>query len=104
MSKVAMIVRSKAQPGKREEIRLAYEQRLAPRAEDNEAQELVLWAADEHDADAFYLVEVYRDRPAMEENGRAPWFFEYLGVVGPLLDGQPEVMTATPTWAKGIAL
>jgi quinol monooxygenase YgiN len=67
-------------------------------------QELVLWAADEHDADAFYLVEVYRDRPAMEENGRAPWFFEYLGVVGPLLDGQPEVMTATPTWAKGIAL
>lgn len=40
----------------------------------------------------------------MDENARAPWFWEYLTEVGPLLEGQPEVVTATPTWAKGVAL
>lgn len=104
MGKVAMIVKSRTQPGRRDEVQAAYERMLAPRARDNEAQEVVVWAADASDPDAFYLFEVYRDRASMEANGQAPWFFEYLGAVGPLLDGQPEVVLADPRWAKGVAI
>lgn len=104
MSRVAMIVKSRTQPGRRDEVQAAYEQMLAPRAKANEAQELVVWSADAADPDAFYLFEIYRDRESMEANGQAPWFFEYLGAVGPLLDGQPEVLLAEPRWAKGAAL
>ena len=104
MGKVAMIVKSKAQPGRRDEVRAAYERMLAPRAEANADQELVVWAVDTADPDAFYLFEVYRDRESMEANGQAPWFFEYLGTVGPLIAGQPEVIIAEPVWAKGAAV
>jgi quinol monooxygenase YgiN len=102
MNKVAMIVKTRTQPGKRAEVQAAYERMLGPRAEANDAQEVVVWAADAADPDAFYLFEIYRDRASMEANGQAPWFFEYLGAVGPLLDGKPEVSLAEPQWAKGV--
>jgi quinol monooxygenase YgiN len=104
MSKVVMIVKTRTQAGKREEVQAAYERMLAPRAEANEAQEVVIWAADASDPDAFYLLEVYRDPDAVEANSQAAWFWEYLTAVGPLLDGQPDVSVGTPKWAKGIEL
>jgi len=58
MSKVAMVIKSKTQPEKREAVRQRYEKHLAPRTEATAAQELVLWCADTMDADAFYLFEV----------------------------------------------
>jgi hypothetical protein len=37
----------------------------------------------------------------MEANAQAPWFWEYMQAVGPLLDGQPEVGMTSTVWAKG---
>ena len=102
MDKVLLVVRSKAQPGARDRVRLLFEEHLAPRALANDAQEVVIWATDAADPDAFYLVEVYRDRASMEANSQAPWFWEYLSAAGPHLDGQPEVLSAAPAWSKGI--
>jgi quinol monooxygenase YgiN len=102
VSKIAMIIRGRTQPGKRDEVRALYEQHLAPRALANDAQEVVVWCADTNDADAFYLFELYGSAEAMQANAQAPWFWEYLQAVGPLLAGQPEVVTATPAWSKGV--
>lgn len=104
MSKVAMVIKTKTLPGKREEVRQLYEKHLAPRAQANAAQELVLWCADEMDADTFYLFEVYRDQAATQANAQASWFWDYMKEVQPLLAGQPEVALATPLWAKGFVL
>lgn len=104
MSKVAMIIKTKTQPGKRDEVRQLYEQHLAPRAQANATQELVLWCADDMDADTFYLFEVYSDHAAPQANAQAAWFWEYMAAVQPLLAGQPEVALATPLWAKGCTL
>jgi quinol monooxygenase YgiN len=103
MDNVLLIVKSTAQPGARDQVRQLYEDQLAPRALNNAAQQVVIWAADATDPDAFYLVEVYRDRAAMEANAQAPWFWAYMEAAGPLLAGQPEVITASPAWAKGLA-
>lgn len=100
MDRVVMIIKSRTQPGKREEVLQLFAQQLAPHAETNAAQEVVIWCADDQDPDSFYLVELYRDREAQAANSQAPWFYAYLGAVQPLLAGMPEVAIATPRWMK----
>lgn len=102
MSRQAIFVKTTTQPGKRDEVRSTYERMMAPRAEANEAQEVVVWLDDHEDPDTFYLFEIYSSSEAMQQNSQAPWFFEYLGAVGPLLAGEPQVTTASPAWAKGV--
>jgi quinol monooxygenase YgiN len=102
MSHALVIIRGRAQSGRRNDVQAAFEQHLAPRAVDNESQRVVVWAADDQDEDGFYLVEVYSDRGAVEANAQAPWFADYMQSVMPLLDGQPDFGSATSRWAKGV--
>ncbi|MEM7339286.1 MAG: antibiotic biosynthesis monooxygenase [Actinomycetota bacterium] len=97
---MALIIKSTAQPGQRNAIFSHYQEQMAPRAEDNDAQEVVVWCADQHDPDVFYLFEVYRDAESFGANAQAPWFAQYMETVGPLLAGEPEVSMASPQWAK----
>lgn len=102
MGDLAIIVRSRAKAGKREEIQAVYDRIMAPRAMENDSQEVVVWCADQHDPDAFYLFEIYSDAEAMGANAQAPWFADYMAQVGPLLAGEPEVAMASPVWSKGV--
>ena len=102
MTKIAMIVKSKAAPGKRDDLYELYREHLAPRAEANEAQEVVVWCADQQDDDAFALFEIYRDADALGANASAEWFADYLQAAMPLLAGEPEVTMAEPRWSTGL--
>ena len=102
MSKLALIVRTRTRPGAREQVRDLYLKHLAPRAEANQAQEAVVMCFDSQDPDVLYLFEVYQDQAALQAAAQAPWFAEYMGEVGPLLAGQPEVTMASPVWATGV--
>ena len=102
MGDLAMIIKTETQPGKRDEVFGLYRELMAPRALDNDAQELVVWCADQHDPDTFYLFEIYEGAEAMGANAQAPWFAEYMAKVGPLLAKEPEVAMATPGWSKGV--
>ncbi len=102
MGELAMIIKTKAKSGERERIRELYEELMAPRALQNDSQEVVVWCADQHDPDAFYLFEIYSDAAAMGANAQADWFADYMAKVGPLLAGEPEVAMATPGWSKGV--
>ncbi len=96
MGKLALLVKTRTQPGRRDQVRALFQEHLAPRAEANPAQEIVIWCDDEHDPDVFYLFEVYHDRKAFEANSQAPWAADYMKKAMPLLAGQPEVGFATP--------
>lgn len=102
MGELAMIIKSKAQPGKRDELYDLYQREMAPRAADNEAQEVVVWCADEQDDDTFYLFEIYRDMASFGANAQTPWFAAFMAEAGPLLAGEPEVGMASPRWSKGV--
>lgn len=102
MSQVAMIIRSRTQPGKRATVAALYQQHLAPRAVGNPKQELVVWCDDAHDPDVFYLFEIYADQEAMGANAQAAWFADYMAQAGPLLAAEPEVGMAVPTWSTGL--
>lgn len=102
MTKTAMIIKSKAAPGKRDELFDLYRAQLAPRAEANSAQEVVVWLADQQDDDVFYLFEIYGDAEAIGANAQSSWFADYMQAALPLLAAQPEVGMATPMWSTGV--
>ncbi len=98
--RLALFVKTRTMPGKRDQVRGLFQKHLAPKAEANPAQEIVIWCDDEHDPDVFHFFEIYNDRKAFEASSQAPWAAEYMKEVMPLLQGQPEVGFATPRWAK----
>lgn len=102
MTSLVLEITGRAKPGKRDDVLRLFETHLAPRAEANEAQVLVAWAADEADGDRFVLFEIYRNRAAAAANGKQPWFAAYLAEVGPLLDGPPAMTSAVLRWSKGV--
>ena len=102
MDRLGLVIKTRAQEGKREEIAALYRQMMAPRALENDEQQVVVWCGDMHDPDVFYLFEIYASQEAFGANASAPWFAEYMGAVGPLLAGEPEVAMATVDWSKGV--
>lgn len=105
MNKLALFLKNKAKPGKREEVHRIWDKHLRPRVEKSKAQELYLFCHDDNDPDTFYIFELYNDREAFLRNGQTDWFAEYMKEVGPLLqEGKAEFGSATPIWAKGISL
>ncbi|MDJ0925659.1 MAG: hypothetical protein QNJ77_13980 [Acidimicrobiia bacterium] len=102
MSKLAMIIKTRTQPGKRSEVAALYQEHLAPRAAGNPEQEIVVWCDDMHDPDVFYLFEIYSNQEAMGANAQAPWFADYMTAAGPLLAAEPEVGMAMPGWSTGL--
>ena len=102
MTKLAMIISSTAKPGKRDELYELYQQHLAPRAEANPNQEVVVWCEDQQDDDAFHLFEIYADPESFQANAGSEFFATYMAVAGPLLAGEPEVRMVTPRWSTGV--
>jgi quinol monooxygenase YgiN len=101
---VVLTLRGRTKAGKREDLFTLFETHLAPRAEKNGSQPLVVWAADRDDADRFSLIEIYDDAAAAMANAEARWFADYVRASIPLLDGVPEMTTGTPKWVKGVNL
>jgi quinol monooxygenase YgiN len=99
-----LTVRGRTKAGKRDDLFTLFEKHLAPRAERNGSQRLVVWAADRDDPDGFSLIEIYDDPAAAVANAGAPWFADYVGASMPLLDGVPATTTGTPKWVKGVNL
>lgn len=102
MKPLVLEIAGRTKPGKREDLLGLFETHLAPRAEANDSQVLVVWAADEADDDRFVLFEMYRDRAAAEANGRESWFAAYIAETELLLAGTPTITWATPRWCKGV--
>jgi quinol monooxygenase YgiN len=102
MSKTALVLTVKTQPGRRADFQSVWERHLRDRAAGNSAQQLYLFCHDQDDSDCVRLIEVYSDAAEMQRNASAPWFAKYMTEVGPLLAGPPHMAVATPVWTKGL--
>ena len=103
MAKLVLIVKTKTQPGRRDDVYRLFAQHLASRVESTDALEVFVWCADETDADTFYIFEIYGDRAVQQANAQDPAYSAYLEQAQPLFASGPEVVTAVPVWAKGVA-
>ena len=101
-SKLTLIVKTRCQPGKRDEVRSLWEKHLQPHSKENTGQEVYVFSYDNNDEDVLYLFEIYSSMEAFGAASQQPWFGAYMQEVGPLLAGEPEVGMGTPLFTKGI--
>lgn len=104
MSKIALFIKTKTQPGKREEAQKLWEKHLKPGAQANPNQEVHVFCLDPQDQNTLYLFEVYSSMEALQAAGQSPAFAAYMQEAMALLDGPPEMGMTAPVWAKGIKL
>ena len=104
MSKTAVFVIVKAKPGKRDELRQTYEQYLKPHAEASEDQELSFYCWGVQDEDTVCLFELFSESYDLRGALESDWFKAYMEKAAPLLAGPPNMVIATPVWAKGATI
>jgi quinol monooxygenase YgiN len=101
MSNRLTLVRQKAKPGKRDEVRRVWEKYVRAYADGNTGFQSVFYCYDDKDPDAAIVVSLAADAAAQQEFAMQPWVADYQRETAPLLAAQPEVMTATPQYVKG---
>jgi len=100
MSSVALFIRHKTLPGKRDELRKIWERRMQPEIARNDAHEAYFYCYDEQDPDAICVYQQYADRDASNAFLRRPAYAAYLEESRPLLARASEVTAAVPVWIK----
>ena len=101
MAKVALFIKSKAKPEKRDALRGSWETHLRDRAAANLALEAYYYCYDNADPDVVHLFEVYGDATTQAADAGGDAFAAFMAEAGALLDGYPEVHETTPMWIKG---
>jgi quinol monooxygenase YgiN len=104
MSKLALFVKVKAHPGKREEVKQLWEELVKPHSEGEKALDISCYCYALEDEDTICLFELISDPSVSKTVTQSDWFVAYQEQLKPLLVGPPEVITATPIWAKGVAI
>jgi hypothetical protein len=99
MTATAMIVRSRARPGKREELRAAWDKHLRAETESDPDRLLYLYLYDAEDPDAYVPIGALA-KGASPRPPDAPLFQRFMQEAAPLLDGMPAVHQVV--WSKGL--
>jgi len=100
MSKVALFIKHKSLPGKRDEVRAVWERYMQPKIAQNKAHEAYFYCYDNNDPDSICVYQQYSDRESSQAFLKNPSYAEYLKEVESFLAGQPEITTTTPVWIK----
>jgi quinol monooxygenase YgiN len=101
MSRRLTLVRQKAKPGKRDEVRRVWEKYVREYANGNAGFLSVYYCYDDNDPEAAIVISLTADQSSAQEFGMQPWVADYQRETAPLLAEPPEVRTATPKYVKG---
>jgi quinol monooxygenase YgiN len=104
MTTSATIVRHKAQPGKRDELRRVWEKYVGKYVAGSDGALSCYYCYDDNDPDTIIVFSVAADPAIAMAFGKQPWFADYQRETTALIvAGQSELRTATPQWVKGVA-
>ncbi len=101
MSKISVVARLSAQPGKRDEL-LAALQPLIDGAVDEPGTLLYVFNTDAQDPDVLWIYEQYADQAAFEAHSSSPAMKQAGGSLGSLVAGPPELHFGAPVAGKGL--
>lgn len=102
MTSLALIIKHKTQPGKRDEVRKVWERHMAPAVSANPGHLAYFYCFDNADPDAILAFQQYVSAEAAGEFLKTDSYAAYLKEVEPLLSGPPQVTTLTPMWSKDV--
>jgi len=100
MSKIAVIAKIPAAPGKRADLVAALQGALQTAEGEAGALAYVLHE-DAKDADVLWMYEQYTDQAALDAHMGSEAFQALGGVIGPFLGGRPELTFLNPVGGKG---
>lgn len=103
MSKVALVAKMTAAPGKRDELVEAFTS-FYDAVEAEEGTEVYALHVDAGDEDVVWFYELYRDMDALTAHGTSEAMQAMGPRLGPLLAGSPELTFLTPVRAKGLSV
>jgi quinol monooxygenase YgiN len=101
VSDVALFIKHKTLPGKRDEVRRVWEKHMAPAISANPSHTAYFYCFDNSDPDAICAFQQYSSAEAAAEFLKTDSYLAYLQEVEPLLAGPPHVTSLTPMWSKG---
>jgi quinol monooxygenase YgiN len=101
MTNLALIIKHKTQPGKRDEVRKVWEKHMAPAVSRNPGHTSYFYCFDNSDVDSISAFQVYESAEASQEFLKTESYAAYLKEVETLLSGPPQVTALTPVWIKG---
>ncbi len=100
MTKIALLIKHKTLPGKRDAVRLVWERYMQSAIGANAAHEAYYYCFDNNDPDTICAFQVYTNAAAAEAFLQTESYAAYLHAVEPLLVGAPEVTSLLPMWVK----
>jgi len=100
MTQVAVFIRHRTLPGKREEVRSVWEKHMAPAISANPGHVAYFYCFDTADPDAICAFQQYASADAAKAFLQTSSYRAYLAEVESLLSGLPEVASLAPVWTK----
>ncbi|BCH35671.1 hypothetical protein MesoLjLc_76010 [Mesorhizobium sp. L-8-10] len=103
MSRKALYIRHKAQPGKREEVRRIWEKYARAYIADADGQLAYFYGFDDNDPDVIVAYQVHDGEAGADDFTRQSWYPDYERETAALLAEPSEFRFITPQWIKGTA-
>lgn len=100
MSALALFIRHKTKPGRRDQVRAVWERHMPSAIGANADHVAYFYCFANADADSICAFQLYATIAAAEAFLKTASYQNYLREVEPLLAGPPEVTELTPMWAK----
>jgi quinol monooxygenase YgiN len=99
---IALIIRHKTLPGKRDEVFKVWTEYMAQAIAANPGHISYFYCFDNSDPDSIYAFQQYVTAEASQEFLKTDSYTAYLKNVEPLLSGPPQVTSLMPMWSKGV--
>lgn len=103
MSEHGVFLIHRTLPGRRDDVRSIWMEYMAPAVDANPDHLAYYYCFDHDDPDVIRVFQLYRNAEAATAFLQHESYVAYLAAVEPLLEGPPEVRSATPRWVKGMA-
>lgn len=99
MNTHALFLKHHTKPGLRDEVEAVWRRHMLPAVDQNEGHQLYVYSFGEQ-PDVICAFQVYRTPDDAKAFVQSQAYLDYLGEVGPLLAGDPEVEVLQPRWIK----
>lgn len=100
MSQSTLFITHRALPGKRDEVRRAWETHLAPSIQARQVHDAYYYCYDDSDSDTIRVFQRYAVGADPQAFMQGPAYDAYVAAVTPLLAHPPVIHAATVAWAK----
>jgi quinol monooxygenase YgiN len=97
---IALFIRHKAKPGRRDDVKRIWENYVKPRAAANPDHLEYFFCYDETDSDAISVFQLYQNRKAMTLFLSGEWYQKYLSEIAQVISEAPQILSAAVVWQK----